>query len=244
MPSHPIMRLQHRNHVRRQPLQINLPTCATRPLTNLGINPRLRILHLPNPPQPIQRGMMEVEDWITRRHHRVTTRVAPRDVMPRGVNPPVVGVGLVRRGGEKGVVEGVDVFGLGDQVKSAVGGRAEGGVDVDVAAHAARVVAATGGEGVFGDVVHDGGARTDGGAVALGGLAGYLSCLEGWGSGLGGRGGGGLGGREEGDELYKGTCGDAATTAAGLHQAAAGAEARVVGIRRAVAAHAGRIAVK
>ena len=94
---------------------------------------------------------MEIKDGIPRRGEEVASGVASSNIVAGGVDPLVVGLFAAGRG-EQGVVEGVDVGGLGDEVVGVVGCGAEGGVDVDVAAHAARI-----GAGVVGDVVHYGG---------------------------------------------------------------------------------------
>lgn len=84
------------------------------------------------------------------------------------VDPKVVRIAHVPGWCEQGVVEGVDVLGLGEEVVRAVCRGAEGRVDADVAAHAARVVPGAVGDWVSGHVVHDGGAGTDVGCVPVG----------------------------------------------------------------------------
>jgi len=78
-----------------KPFEVDFPACAVRAETHLGVHTLVGVLHLPDPPETIQRGMMEVENRIARRDHRVAAGVAARDVVARVVDAPIVGIACI-----------------------------------------------------------------------------------------------------------------------------------------------------
>lgn len=46
-----------------------------------GVEALVRVLHLPDPPQSVECGVVEIEDGITWRCHRITARIDGSDVM-------------------------------------------------------------------------------------------------------------------------------------------------------------------
>ncbi len=111
--------------------------------------------------------MVEVEDRVARRAHGVAAGVTSCDVMTRGMDTPVVGITTVRRWRQQGVVEGVDVLGLGNKVVGPVCSGAERRVGANVAAHAARVGSAAARNRVLGYVVHHGRTGAEVGDIAV-----------------------------------------------------------------------------
>ena len=95
MASQAIVRFQNRYNIRYKPLEIDLPV-AVPAKAYLGVDASVGVLHLPDPPESIQHGMVEVEDGIARRNHGVATGVAAGDVVARGVDSPVVGITGIR----------------------------------------------------------------------------------------------------------------------------------------------------
>jgi len=168
VPTKPIVCLKNGNHIGDEPLEINLPA-SRGPCTaeiHHSVDAVIGVLHLPNPPEPIQHSVVEVEYRVAGRAHGIAARVAAGDVVAGGVDAPVVGF-FARGWRQQGVVEGVDVVRFGDEVVRVVGRGAERRVDIDVAAHAARVGAGVVWAGVPGQVVHHagGGAEADDHAV-------------------------------------------------------------------------------
>ncbi len=174
-----IMRLQQRDRP-RQPLQINdrlgrvrsaAATAHSRHVGHAGAATRrysiealVWVLHLPDPPQTVERAVMEVEDGVAGGRGRVAAGVNGVDIMTGGMDllfgkfissvvsfgvlgrimstetyAPGIEIILGRRIAQQLVVKVVDIAIVGDQAVRAVGRGAHGGVAVDVAAQAAWV---------------------------------------------------------------------------------------------------------
>lgn len=92
------MRL-HQWDRRREPLEVNLhlervrdalplPVAAVVDVTDHGhsVEAVLGVLHLPDPPQPVKRAVVEVEDGVARRGARVAAGVDAVDVVACSVD--------------------------------------------------------------------------------------------------------------------------------------------------------------
>ena len=78
-----------------KPFEVDLPACTAPAEGHLGVNTLVGVLHLPDPPETIERGVMEVEDGIAGGDHGVAAGVAARDVVARVVDAPVVGIARI-----------------------------------------------------------------------------------------------------------------------------------------------------
>src|SRR5262245_60268754 len=96
MPSKPIVRLKDWDHVANKPLEVDIPGFVSPAAErHLGVDASVGFLHLPNPPNSIQTGVVEVEDRIAGRDHRVAAGVAARDVMTRAMDAPIVRIASI-----------------------------------------------------------------------------------------------------------------------------------------------------
>lgn len=109
--------------------------------TSNGILSLLEVQVLPDPPDTINVGMVKEESWITGRSEEITSWVAANGEVATGVNAEIAGGEVALKSAE----EGGSVFAVLDEVDGVgVFGPALGGLDGDITAKTAGVVAQAG----------------------------------------------------------------------------------------------------